>query len=314
MLRIVHYVNHFFGQLRGEGQENAPPCRKDGPVGPGRAFAAEIADWGVVAGTVICGDMHMVQNAAPALEETLALIRELEPDALIAGPAFNAGRYGLACGAVCEAVRERLGIPVITGMHPENPGADLYAEAVPIVGTEVSIAGMRDAVAAMASILRSLAEGTPLSEGQMRLLLAAGPSPAGPFTPAPPLADLKTATIALATEGGLVPAGNPDQLETFAASRYYRYPLRGAASMAPGAYQSVHGGIDRKTANALPLRILPLDALRDAVRDGVIGGMADYFFSTTGNGTSRKHSGEFGRGMARELWEDAIRGVILTAT
>ncbi len=33
-------------------------------------------------------------------EKILKMIADFKPDAVIAGPAFNAGRYGTACGAV----------------------------------------------------------------------------------------------------------------------------------------------------------------------------------------------------------------------
>jgi len=39
----------------------------------------------------------------------------------MAGPAFNAGRYGIACGAVCKMVQDRLGISAVTGMYQEIP-------------------------------------------------------------------------------------------------------------------------------------------------------------------------------------------------
>ena len=57
------------------------------------------------------------------------MIKEKAPDGVICGPAFNAGRYGVACGTICKAVEERLGIPVITGMYIENPGVDMFRKA-----------------------------------------------------------------------------------------------------------------------------------------------------------------------------------------
>ena len=36
-------------------------------------------------------------------------------------PAFNAGRYGVACAKVCDYVRKELGVPSVTGMWHENP-------------------------------------------------------------------------------------------------------------------------------------------------------------------------------------------------
>jgi glycine/betaine/sarcosine/D-proline reductase family selenoprotein B len=49
------------------------------------------------------------------------MVKEESPDLFIAGPAFNAGRYGVACGTICDAVKKELGIPVLTGMYDREP-------------------------------------------------------------------------------------------------------------------------------------------------------------------------------------------------
>ena len=54
------------------------------------------------------------------------MIKSFNPDVFIAGPAFNAGRYGIACGAVGKLVQDELNIPVVSGMYIENPGADMF--------------------------------------------------------------------------------------------------------------------------------------------------------------------------------------------
>ncbi len=54
------------------------------------------------------------------------MIKSFDPHVIIAGPAFNAGRYGMACGEVAKLVNEELGLPVISGMYEENPGVDMY--------------------------------------------------------------------------------------------------------------------------------------------------------------------------------------------
>ncbi len=48
------------------------------------------------------------------------MVKKYNPDVFIAGPAFNAGRYGVACGTIATAVQEELGIPSLTGMYVEN--------------------------------------------------------------------------------------------------------------------------------------------------------------------------------------------------
>ena len=32
------------------------------------------------------------------------MVKKYNPDLFIAGPAFNAGRYGVACGDICKTV------------------------------------------------------------------------------------------------------------------------------------------------------------------------------------------------------------------
>ena len=94
---------------------------------------------------------------------------EERPDILIAGPAFTSGRYGLVCGALCVRAQEALGIVAVTGMHPENPGTDLYRTKVHMARTRESAAGMGEAVKVMARLALKLYDrvplGTPKEEG-----------------------------------------------------------------------------------------------------------------------------------------------------
>lgn len=307
MLRIVHYLNQFFGQEGGEEKGGMGPLLKQGPCGPGVAFAKELADLGVIVGSVICGDNYMAEHTEQAVGELLPMIRSLQPDLLIAGPAFNAGRYGPACGAVCKAVQEELRIPAVTAMYPENPGVDLYRRDVLIVKAGPSAAGMRDAVRAMSALLRKRVAG-----GEITTEL---PMPVFDYVPpAPPVRDMARARIALVTEGGFVPTGNPDQLESSRAGKYLRYELHGVESLSGMDFQTVHGGYNNAFVNADPNRLVPVDALRALTREGRVGEMADYVYSTTGNGTSFENSRAFGAAIAAALKQDKVQGVILTST
>ncbi len=347
MLRVVHYLNQFFGQIGGEDLAGTAPLSRDKPVGPGLALQAALGDQAQVVGTVICGDNYIAENTDKAVAELLELIEAFKPDLFFAGPAFNAGRYGPACGALCKAVRQRYGIPVITGMYPENPGAELYRTNMLCVRTGSSASGMREAISAMARLGLRLAAGETLSPledegclptgvrrnirmdktGAMRavemLLARIGgtpirtelPMPAFDVVPpAPAVADARTARIALVTEGGLVPKGNPDRLESSRASKCLRYDLTGVETLTEQAYQTVHGGYSGVFVNEDPNRLLPLDVFRDLVREGRVGSMPEYFYTTTGNGTWLEMSRKFGGEIAAELKADGVTGVILTST
>ena len=240
MIRVVHYLNQFFGGIGGEDKADLPPRLTEGAIGPGRAIQAVLGKQGEVVVTVICGDNHFAEDIEGASEEVRKLISSYQADVLIAGPAFNAGRYGIACGAVCKMVQNQLGIPAVTGMYQENPGLDLYRKDVYIIQTPDSARGMGEAVTRMVNIARKLAAkeriGRPSEEGYFPqgLLINEISDKIGaervidmllsklrgePFEsevprpmydrvkPAPPIKEIGSAKIALVTDGGLVPRG-----------------------------------------------------------------------------------------------------------
>jgi glycine reductase len=280
-------------------------------------------------------------------EKILKMIADFKPDAVIAGPAFNAGRYGTACGAVSEAVSKKLGIPVVTGMYPENPGVDMFRKSVYIVETSDSARGIKDAVPAMSKLIMKMLSrepvGSPADEGYIQRGVRVNrfhekigavravdmlvkklkgdefrteyPMPVfDRVPPAEPIKDMKKAVIAVVTSGGIVPKGNPDHIEASSASKYGTYSIAGVQSADEVAYATAHGGYDPTYANTDPNRVLPIDVLREMEKEGVFGKLYDYFFTTVGNGTSVASSKKFGAEIGERLKKDGVDAVILTST
>src|SRR5581483_7541184 len=184
-LRIVHFLNQMFGGLGSEEAAGMGPRLVEGAVGPGRALAPVLAPGEAVVATVICGDNYVAERTEQAVGELVELVRSAAPDLALAGPAFNAGRYGQACGALCQAVTRDLGIPAVTGMHEENPGVELYHRDVYVVRTGDSAREMAAALGAMLRLARKLLAGEPLGRpeaeghfprGQVVLELAEHPA------------------------------------------------------------------------------------------------------------------------------------------
>jgi glycine reductase len=125
---------------------------------------------------------------------------------------------------------------------------------------------------------------------------------------------LSTITLALVTEGALVPEGNPDGLESARATKWLRYPLTDRDDLPAGMFQSVHGGFSTQWANADPHRILPLDVARDLEREGRIGHLYGEYLVTAGNGTSVGNAHRFGVEWAADLRHSGARAAILTST
>ena len=241
-MKIAHYVNQFFAGIGGEEEAAAGPELREGPVGPGKRLAALLGDDHEIVATAVCGDDHASGHpefAAALVEQA----REAGAELLVAGPAFTSGRYGLACARIATAAAEA-GLPALAAMHPDNPGL-AEAAGTPVVESGATAREMRPSLERLAAAARKLATGEELSAEDGRvgpvartnrmaersaaeravalLVRRLGgdreateiPLPAfDQITPAAPLSDPAEALVALLTEGGFVPAGNPDRLES----------------------------------------------------------------------------------------------------
>lgn len=347
MLRVVHYLNQFFGGIGGEDKAHVKPQITEGAIGPGRAIQNELGDQGKVVATVACGDNFFIEHVEEAAQEVLNLIKPYQPDILIAGPAFNAGRYGIACGALCQATQNQLGIPAVTGMYHENPGLDLYRRDIYIVQTIESLRGMVEAIAKMVNIALLLAKGSnvgrpaeagyfprghlvneisekPGAERVVDMLLrklrgepfeSEVPRPVyDRVAPTPKIEDMSAATIALVTDGGLSPKGNPDKIESRAATRFGRYDIRGIDRLDSENYEVNHAGYDSIFVRQDPNRLVPVDMMRELEKEGTIGKLYDKFYSTAGVACIVDVIQKLGQTIARELKEGGVSGVLLTST
>lgn len=347
MIRVVHYLNQFFAQIGGEEKANIPPEVREGIVGPGMAFKAAFKGEAEIVATVICGDSYFAENEKSVVPEILEMIKKYNPDLFIAGPAFNAGRYGTACGTIAKAVKDNLNIPVVTGMYIENPGVDLFKKDIYIVSTKDSAAGMREAVPAMAALGLKLAKGEKIEEPNTEGYIARGirknffAEERGSkravdmlvkkikgeqfetefvmpvfdkVAPNPPVVDIANAKIALVTSGGIVPKGNPDKIESSSASKYGEYDIDGVIDLTEDTFETAHGGYDPVYANKDADRVLPVDVLRDLEKEGKIGSLHRKYYSTVGNGTAVKSAARYGAEIAKKLKADGVQAVILTST
>jgi betaine reductase len=132
--------------------------------------------------------------------------------------------------------------------------------------------------------------------------------------PPPPIADLSKSVIALVTEGGIVPKGNPDRIEAHNASKYCNYFIGNLSDLTGEAYQTAHGGYDPVYANDDPDRVLPLDAARLLEKEGTFAKLYDYYYVTVGNVTAVTSAARYGHEIGELLLKDGVQGVILTST
>jgi glycine reductase len=132
--------------------------------------------------------------------------------------------------------------------------------------------------------------------------------------PAPGIKDIRSATIALVTDGGLVPKGNPDRIESRQATRFGSYSIKGITALNPGDYEVNHVGYDSIFVTQDPHRLVPVDVMRDLERERVIGKLHETFYATTGVVTPVENARKMGQAIAEQLKAEGVSGVILTST
>lgn len=350
MKNVVCYLNQFFGGVGGEDKADQEPYIIEGTVGPSMAINAALKD-AQVTHTIICGDNFMGSNTDEAIERILKLLEGIKFDMFIAGPAFQAGRYGVACGYICKAIEDKLGVPAVTSMNVENPGVEMFKQDVIIFKGGNGAVKMRKDVAAMVAYVNKVLAGEPSLGADIEGYFARGCRherfledkrentaayrgvqmlirkmtgqpyqtelviPKKELVPiAPPVEDLSKATIALVTTGGIVPVDNPDRIQSASATRWGRYDITGMDRLEAGVFKTIHAGFDPAAANDDPNVIVPLDAMRAYEKEGVIGRLHNFFYSTVGTGTTEAEARRMAREMIPFFKEDHVDAIIMGST
>lgn len=344
-IRVAHYLNQFFAGIGGEAAANHPVEVRPGPLGPGRVLADALGGATIV-GTIVCGDNYFSDQRDAARAKVVEALRSLKPDVVVAGPAFEAGRYGVACTEVC-ALAQAEGIRAVTGMYPENPGVALHGKEVLIVPTGKSPVEMQAALGRLAKLALKLAGGEELGPAEVEGYLPRGIRKLGrraapgyqravemllaklngrpwvsevPYqapesvAPAPPLHDLHRADIAIITTGGLVPKGNPDNQLAGNAQKWFKYPISELDHLEPGKWEAIHAGYFTHIVNANPDYVLPLGFLRELEKDGVIGGVTPFAYMLPGVSTPVATSRRLGIGIAEDLRRANAGGCVMVST
>jgi glycine reductase complex component B subunit gamma len=338
-VRVVHYLNQFFGGIGGEERSQTPLEIREGPMGPGRVLQQALAAEGTVVATLVCGDDYVAEREEAAGAGMRAALQRYQPDLVMAGPAFDSGRYGLGCALACRVARS-LGIPAVTAMYPDNAAIITYRRELLAVPTGLNPSDMRDIVVRMVAlglkVVRCEPLGPALDEGyiphgvrklvtkdrvgyeravDMLLARVSGRRFVSEIlvqhyehvTPAPPVPDLSRATIGIVVSTGIVPRGNPDRLPGARALTAGRYSIDQLPRLDVGDWESAHGGFNTKVLNTEnPDYALPLGALRALEAEGAIGGIYPWIYSTVGNQTAVGPARKIGQLAAAEFRDAGV--------
>lgn len=345
--RVVHYINQFYAGLGGEDTASIGISVREEPVGPGLLLKNLLGpDYEIVA-TIICGDNHIAENNEAVCNEFVEIVKRYEADLFVAGPGFNAGRYGLGCGSATSVITEKLKIPAVTGLYSENPGTDLYKDRCYIIATANNAAKMRVTMKSIAAFAKRLVEGDFIGDGKKEGFHGSGPAIDIDYSiPAPkrgldmllkkfkhqnfhtevmmpnhediplpvlskPLSEIK---LGLVTDGGLVPRGNPDKMVPTNSKTFNGYDFKDAERLDAADYEVSHQGYNNAFVLADPNRLVPVDAAVALKKEGKIGDLHTTYYTTAGVMTPMEVGKKFGEGIAQYLKNHQVDAAILTST
>ncbi len=348
MKKAILYINQFFAGIGGEEKADFKPTILEKLSGPGTLIQDGLEN-AEISHTLVCGDNFMNSHRKETFKFIDDFLKDKDFDIFLAGPAFQSGRYGMNCGAVCKYVNENYHVPTITSMHSENPGLDTYRSftGMYIMKGSKSASKMWKDVSYMINIANKILVGKEIlwadAEGyfghgirkecfvkqtstdrafDMLLKKIAGKPYETEYKieihenvkPAAAVEDIKTSKLAIITTGGLVPVGNPDHLPSGTASVWKTYNIDKLKSLLPNEFYSIHGGFSTDNVNKDPEVLIPLATIKELHSKGAFGHLEPYIYTTTGNLTALKDARRMGNEIATELNARDVTAAILVST
>ncbi len=351
MKRVAHVVNQFFAGIGGEEKADVAAGTLETLAGPSRGLQRLLKDEAEVAPTIYFGDNHFHEEPEEARAALLKEIEAADAEVIVLGPAFNAGRYGLACVEIGHMVATELDRVCVTAMHEDNPAVDTYRQyhdpRLFLFPTAETAGGMGKALEDLARfVLERLREepvGAAEDEGYLsrgiRIQEESGRTGADRaldmlldkiegrafateipmqtwdrVAPAAAVKQVGKAKIALVTTSGVVPWGNPDGFKTFRNTFWRKYPVAELKTMEPGMWEAVHGGYNVANMNANPLYGVPLDALRELQQEGKYEDLYPAYYVIPGNQGSPAAMQRVGQEIAAEIKANSVDAVLLVST
>jgi glycine reductase len=351
-VRVMHYLNQFFAGVGGEEKGDVPVNSCEGPLGPGKPLQTLFGDIAEIVVTAYCGDNYFPARREDALNSILQIARNYDIRILVAGPAFQAGRYGFACIEVCHFLSTSLGLSCVTGMHVENPAVEGYKQykdrrvfALP-TGESTRGKGMEDALSSIAKFVSKLTTdssiGSASEEGyiprgirvtefvnkcgaeratDMLLEKLAGRSyateiPIESFEAIPvpaKIANLSRVQLALGNTAGANPVGNPDRFTVGKNTRWGKYRIDNFDSMKDGKWDFIHSGFNTSFMYENPNYGAPLDVCKEMERERMFK-LYPYLYSTSGGGGMVLDMQSIGKGIARDMKAEGVGAVLMVST
>lgn len=134
-MKILMIFDQTQSGLGGKENPDLPLGGKTMPVGSAHMLEPALKDVnGKIIACLYCGDRYFKDNTKEVRLKMTAMIKKINPDIVICGPAFNYAGYAEMCAVLAYDINEKTNIPAIAAMSKENEQTiEKYKDLINIV-------------------------------------------------------------------------------------------------------------------------------------------------------------------------------------
>lgn len=163
-MKIIMIFDQIQSGLGTKDDRMVPLTGKKEAVGPAvmmQPFLKEID--GRVAACLCCGNGTYLADPDEVSRKLCAMVKKLQPDIVICGPAFNYADYAAMCARVADDINQTTGIKAFAAMSQENEETIAgYKDKVLIVKTpKKGGMGLNDSLKNICHVAKAMADGDP---------------------------------------------------------------------------------------------------------------------------------------------------------
>ncbi|GAQ25614.1 proline reductase [Tepidanaerobacter syntrophicus] len=134
-MKVLMIFDQIQAGMGGKERSDLPPGGKKGSIGSAPMIEPHLKNVdGEIVACLYCGNDYFKENEEVVTKKMTAMVKKINPDVVICGPAYNYKGYAYMCAVIGKNLKDKTDIPVVAAMSKENEDIiSEYKDALHIV-------------------------------------------------------------------------------------------------------------------------------------------------------------------------------------
>lgn len=166
-MKVLMIFDQTQAGLGGKENPNLPLGGKTMAIGSASMLEPALKETqGKIVATLYCGDGFFKDNEEEVTKKMAAMVKKINPDVVICGPAFNYAGYARMCAVLAKEIPALTGIPAIAAMSKENEETiEKYKDTVNIINMpKKGGTGLSESLRSICVLGKKLVDGEDVTE------------------------------------------------------------------------------------------------------------------------------------------------------